>query len=154
MRLVFLYDGMVCRCVFAVQVSPLAVAVDGVLVMAVVGMLTRVSSKLDTATPAPQSVQVVEVVADNLAPVVPWYVERLVVNRTALRITFSSRGVLPETVAFLASIANAQLQFATVQHSDVLAPIEQLCQMVSEHNWASYPPPPSSVITPVALLQT
>ena len=148
---------MVCRCVFAVQVSPLAVAVDGVLVMAVVGMLTRVSSKLDTATPAPQSVQVVEVVADNLAPVVPWYVERLVVNRTALRITFSSRGVLPETVAFLASIANAQLQFATVQHSDVLAPIEQLCQMVSvkrQHTSASYPPPPSSVMTPVALLQT
>ncbi len=119
------------------QISPLAIAVDGVLIMAIVNMIGRISAQVESVTPLSASnTRAISAEVEDLAPVVPWYVERLVMPQTALRITFSSRGVLPETVAFLASIANAQLQFRAVQHTDVLVPLDQLVQMVQSLSWS------------------
>jgi hypothetical protein len=115
------------------QVSPLVVAVDGVLIEAVRAMVTRVISKLESC--APPSGTAPEPVTDRvdpstLSPVIPWYVERLVLKETALRLTIWPRGVWWEPMAFLVTIVDAPLLFGDVSHVDVLLPLDQLLSTV------------------------
>lgn len=111
------------------QLSPLVVAVDGVLIEAVRGLVTRVISKLDSCaapTGTPGDAPVDRVDPSSISPVIPWYVERLVLKETAVRLTIWPRGVWWEPMAFLVTIVDAPLLFGDVSHVDVLLPLDQL----------------------------
>jgi hypothetical protein len=84
------------------QIAPIAVAVDGWLIVAVRGLADRVAPKLRASLaaggpplPTPRGGGGAASAA-AVAAVVPWYIERLEVHATAVRVTFWSRGVLPE----------------------------------------------------------